>query len=44
MPCLLASMDVDREIPHGCPNNFNSEEYSKSDFGYGPSKLGTKEL
>lgn len=41
---VLASMDVDTESPHGCENNFNSEEDSDSNIGFGPSKLGTKEL
>ncbi|XP_003964018.1 EEF1A lysine methyltransferase 2 [Takifugu rubripes] len=37
-------MDVERESPDGCQNNFNSEENNESDFDYGPSKLGTKEF
>lgn len=41
---VLASMNVATESPHVCKNNFNSDEDSDSDIGFGPSKLGTKEL
>ena len=43
-PSVVASMDVATESTHGCESNFNFEEDSDSNIGFGPSKLGTKEL
>lgn len=42
--CLSASMAGVTESPHGCENKCKSEEDSDSDIGFGPSKLGMKEL